>query len=344
MISKPKNLVSVSVKLALIASIGAGAALYGLAGVSSFAPGWVGVQTQTIGNTRGVIMDLTYGAGTYWIEPFTNDIDKYDARLKKKVMDNVPSATKDGQPVQSDITFETGLIRNGVPGLHKDVGKNWYEEVVLPAARAMIRTATASVDSDAIYTGEGRQEVAEILNTLLKGKFEVKGIRILANVRDIRFTKAEFINLLEEKANAAQKVIIEERNALAAVQIAKKVANTAEGIKQKTIKEAEAEAAKVTLASEAEKIRLTNIGAGSRLQKEEEAKGLLAMKTAEAEGRQLLADALGGEGGGRIVEIEWAQNMGPNVKVYGIPTGAPGTNSIMDLNGMLKGAFPGNPK
>jgi hypothetical protein len=51
----------------------------------------------------------------------------------------------------------------------------------------------------------------------------------------------------------------------------------------------------------------------------------------------LLNDALSGEGGARIVEIEWAQNLGPNVKVYGFPTGAQGTNSFMDVNGFFKG-------
>jgi hypothetical protein len=51
--------------------------------------------------------------------------------------------------------------------------------------------------------------------------------------------------------------------------------------------------------------------------------------------------AFDGPGGERIVEMAWAEHLGPNVKVMGIPTGVPGTGALMDLNGMLQGAFKG---
>ena len=52
-------------------------------------------------------------------------------------------------------------------------------------------------------------------------------------------------------------------------------------------------------------------------------------------------NAMDGPGGDKIVALKWAETLGPNVKVYGIPTGAPGTASMMDLNGILSGAFKG---
>lgn len=52
-------------------------------------------------------------------------------------------------------------------------------------------------------------------------------------------------------------------------------------------------------------------------------------------------EALSGAGGRELVSIEWAKNLGPNVKVYAIPTGAPGTTSLMDLNGIMQGALTG---
>lgn len=69
------------------------------------------------------------------------------------------------------------------------------------------------------------------------------------------------------------------------------------------------------------------------------AKGILAVGEARAKVRRLKNEAMIGPGGDKIVALEWARQLGPNVKVYGIPTGAPGTASIMDLNGILQGAF-----
>jgi hypothetical protein len=53
---------------------------------------------------------------------------------------------------------------------------------------------------------------------------------------------------------------------------------------------------------------------------------------------------LSGAGGSELVSIEWAKQLGPNVKVYAFPTGAPGTSSIMDLNGIMQGALTGGKK
>ena len=339
MIQKPKlNLKPIALGIAL-----GFASLYGVAGISSFDAGEVGVVVKQFGSSRGM-QEQTYTAGTYWIDPVMYDVFNYDARRHQEEMPEVKSGTKDGQPVISDISFEIWLTHNTIPELHESVGRNYYDEIVFPAARTAIRTATGSVVSDVIYTDEGREIVRERIDTMLNEKLNERGINVLTNVRKIDFVNKQFVQLLEQKAGAAQKVIIEERNAKAAVNIAIKVANTAEGEKQKVIKEAEASKQKTVLAAEAtrEEMRLT--GEGSKLQKEEEAKGLLAMKLAEAKGRRALADALGGEGGARIVEIEWAQNLGPNVKVYGFPTGSPGTTSVMDVNGFMDGITGKNVK
>jgi len=39
--------------------------------------------------------------------------------------------------------------------------------------------------------------------------------------------------------------------------------------------------------------------------------------------------ALSGSGGAELVSIAWAENLGPNVKVYGVPTGAEGTSTFL---------------
>jgi regulator of protease activity HflC (stomatin/prohibitin superfamily) len=254
----------------------------------------------------------------------------YDARLKQYAMDDTTASTQDGQPINVDVSLEIGLVGVNVPALHKDMGPNWFEQVVYPSAITELREATASVKSDEIYTGLGRANVQAVATKALADKYAKSGIRISVNVRDVTFTNKAYVQLLEAKAGAAQQEVIETRRAAAAVQEAIKVANIAEGEKQKRIKAAEAQKEEQRLAGE-----------GSREAKEEEARGNLALAKAEAEGVRLRREALSGAGGQELVQIEWARNLGPNVKVYGIPTGSPGTTNIMDLNGVLKGAFQG---
>lgn len=339
MISKPKlNLKPIALAVAL--SVGA---LYGVAGYTTLDAGEVGVLVQQFGSNRGM-QEQTYTAGTYWIDPVLYDVFSYDARSKQEEFAEVSAETKDGQPILIDVSFERSLIHDLVPQIHETVGKDYFDEVLEPAMRKTIRTATSSVDSSEIYTMEGRQSVSTLMDVNLKALFFDRGFIIKTNVRDIDFLNKAFVQQLEQKAIAAEKVIVEERNALAAIQTAIKVENLAEGEKQKRIKAAEANAAEVTLAAKADKERMQLTGEGSKLQKEEEAKGLLAMKLAEAKGNKALAQALEGEGGERIVEIAWAENLGPNVKVYGFPTGAPGTTSVMDVNGFMDGITGKNVK
>lgn len=315
-------------RLSAIFALAAIAVLYFIGGLTDVELGEVGLKIHAIGETRGQVDVLT--TGTQWVEPIGNDVVIYDARLKQYPVDDATASTEDGQPINVDASLEIGLISANVPNLHQNMGVAWFDQVVYPSAVAALRESTGSVMSDDIYTGVGRAEVQDKATKLLASKYEKSGIRIRVNVKDVTFTNKEYVKLLEEKAGAAQKEVIQTRLAAAAVQEAIKVANLAEGEKQKRIKAAEAER---------EERRLT--GEGSRLAKEEEAKGNLALALAEARGIEAKREAYAGAGGRELVEIEWARNLGPNVKVYGIPTGAPGTTNIMDLNGVLQGAFKG---
>jgi regulator of protease activity HflC (stomatin/prohibitin superfamily) len=302
--------------------------LYGLSGITHVELGEVGLSIKAVGGDRGSVEVLT--PGTQWVEPFSNDVVNYDARLKQYALDDTTASTQDGQPINMDVSLEIGLVSTFVPTLHKDMGPNWFENVVYPSAITEIREATASVKSDEIYTGEGRAKVQALATKALAEKYAKSGIRIAVNVRDVTFTNKAYVTLLEQKAGASQQEIIQTRQAAAAVQEAIKVANIAEGQKQKRIKEAEAQKEEQRLAGE-----------GSRAAKEAEAAGNLALALAEARGVAAKREALEGAGGERMVQLEWAKQLGPNVKVYAIPTGSPGTTSIMDLNGVLKDAFKG---
>lgn len=300
-------------------------ALYGIAGLTDIDPGEVGLQVKKIGANKGILPD-TLDTGLHWIEPFRYDVVTYDTRQRQYDITEMPSNTKDGQPINVDVSIEIGLIDKDVPALHERIGRHWYEQVVFPALRASIRNTTTYWLSDTVYTAEGRRDIQSRVQRELREHISPYGMTVAVNLRDIIFKNEDFVKTLEEKAKAAQRVTIEQRNAEAAAQTAIRVANIAEGEKQKRIKAGEAQR---------EELRLQ--GEGERLQKEEQAKGILAIARAQAEGTRLQVLAYGS--GQTYASVKWAENLGPNVKVWGVPTGSPGTSTVMDLNGLVQGAF-----
>lgn len=307
--------------------------LYLMAGITSISPGEVGIKIKMLdmfGDAPMGMQQETLDTGVYWIEPIAFDVSVYDVRQKQyeDKLTGMESQTKDGQPITVDISLEIGLVDAKVPYLHEKVGRNWFDEVVYPALRSAVRNNTTSQDSDVIYTAMGRAEVQARIQSILESHLSKYGITIFVNLRDVNFTNTAFIATLEKKAQESQNVIINERQALAAEHTAIKMANLADGEKQKRIKAAEAQR---------EELRLQ--GEGERLQKEEQAKGILAIAQAQAEGTRLQVNAYGS--GKTYASVKWAEHLGPNVKVWGVPTGTPGTSTLMDLNGLVQGAFGG---
>jgi len=291
--------------------------IYGMAGINIIEPGEVGVVVKNIGSNRGM-QEMTLDTGMHWLDPFVYDVIVYDTRYKQYDLQGVPAGTKDGQPITVDISFEIGLSDAGVPNLHETVGKDYFDQVVYPAARAAIRTATANKLSDEIYTGEGRAAIQVELTDGLQTRLESEGIRISANLRDISFQNTDFVRTLEEKAKAAQQETIQERLAAAARQEALKVKATAEGQKFKAIQEAEAIK---------EALRLQ--GEGERLKQEQIAEGIRAVGEAEADVIKMKANALMGNGGELYRDIEILGGLGQSVEYYGTPTGAEGTRTYI---------------
>lgn len=300
--------------LAVIAAIGG---LYGMAGINSIEPGEVGVVVKNLGTNRGM-QEITLNTGMHWLDPFIFDVIKYDVKLRQYQLDDVPASTEDGQPIQVDVSFEIGLIDSGVPNLHEAIGRDYFKQVVYPAARATIRTATANKLSDEVYTGAGRAEIQTEISDSLQNKLRDNGILITCNLRNIDFLNKDFVATLEEKAKAAQKEEIQRREAAAAKQEALKVQATAEG-----------EKFKVEQAAMAERIKLQLEGEGEYLKQAEIAKGILAVGQAEADVIKLKANALVGSGGQLYRDIEVLGGLGQAVEFYGVPTGAEGTSTYI---------------
>jgi regulator of protease activity HflC (stomatin/prohibitin superfamily) len=302
------------ISLAMLGVIGL---FYALAGWNTVEPGEYGIKIQQFGENKGVQKE-GLSVGTWWVDPTLFDVEVYDTKAHQYPME-IHSTTKDGQPVKVTVTFEISLQHDKVKDIHSLIGRDYYNRVVEPAARAAIRDALPTQLSDMVYTDEGRMLIQEsIVSDLAAKRIQARGILVSVNLQEVRFLNDDFLKVLERKASAAQYEEIQLREALAAAQEAIKVANVAEGEKQKRIKAAEAQR---------EEMRLE--GEGNRLRDEEAAAGILALRTAEAKGIELRRLALAGRGGAELVSIAWAENLGPNVKVYGVPTGAPNTNTFL---------------
>lgn len=304
--------------------------LYLIGGYTDVEPGDTAILIKKLGSNQGM-QPQPLRIGAHWVEPFMYDVVTYNYRARQmEEISELPANTGDGQPVKVYGSLQLSLNPEFVPVLHDKVGPDFYDRVVHPALIKTIKDQFPSQPSDVVYTTKGRVAVEKSINAELTRRFGRMGIIAEFNLKDAPFDDDTYVRTLKAKAQAVQQVEVNARQALAAAQDAVRVANIAEGEKQKRIKAAEAD-------REEQKLK----GEGQRLQKEEDAKGILALAKAEAEGTRLRREALEGSGGDRLVQIEWARNLGPNVKVYGIPTGAPGTSSILDLNGVLKGAFKG---
>ena len=320
-------------KLANQAALGAavlligGGLIFGMAGITDIAPGQGGVQIKMIGSDRGTQSEVL-STGTRWVNPITYDIAEYDTKKKQFTIQNMTAATKDGQPINIDISVEIGLTMNKLPYLHEKVGYEYFDQIVYPALRSSVRNATSGQKSSLVYTGEGRKFIQDSVLAAMSGKFTDYGIVVDVNLREVTFTNADFVAALEQKAVATEQEVIKKREAAAAEQEAIRLANVAEGVKQQDIKRAEAKSRAAALE-----------GIGLRKKLEQEAKGNLAIAKAAAEGTRLQVMAYGS--GKTYASVQWAKSLGPKLTVYGIPTGAPGTTSLMDINGMLQGKLGG---
>lgn len=297
---------------------------YALSGVTYVELHEGAFQQHTMGELAGKTEELRSGSYS-WIEPISNEVFIYNTR-NEQYADNLRNitdglATQDGQPLVADLSLDIGLERAKLGQLHTKYGPDWYDEIVYPLVRSQVRFGTGGVKSDKIYTLEGKQVVAKYINDQLEPLREY-GIMATVNIRRLDFTNDAFKAVLEDKAKAKQLELTEAYNAKKAIKTALKMENIAEGEKQKRIKAAEAD-------RQERKLR----GEGKRLELEEEAKGNLAMYTAEAEGTRLQVQAYGH--GSFYSQVKVAEAMGDNFQVWGIPTGAPGTNSFIGLDGII---------
>jgi len=312
------------------------------AGCAEVGPQEGGVRTTMIGLDTGFgegewfkkgIKSKPLSPGLYFSVPHMTVVDKYPVRELRYHMfkeadarrDDVAFKTKDGQIAWIDVTVRYRLLFEQLPQIHRNYGEDYLENIIRPTVRSLVNNKMGEYSAEQIYDGATRQAVAsEVRRLVNEGAEGQRGtLDIGLEVMEVLFRRFEFTQEYQEAIE--QKRIAAEEH-LAAVEWAKKREEEARGEKLAVIQQAEGQAEKVRKEAEADLY--------ARLK---EAEGIRKIGLAQAEAQEAMARAVGG--GDVLVRMEFAKNLAPDLKVWGVPTGQE-NNSILDLSGVFGSMFP----
>jgi prohibitin 2 len=154
--------------------------------------------------------------------------------------DSIEALTSDGQKVDIDVTIQYHLEAGRAAEVFQKVGIDYDEKIIRPEVRSVIREVVTGYESKQLFTLESRQKASKLMEETLRRKYENNFIVLDALLlRNVRFSDT-YLNAIEEKQVAEQKI-----------QKAEFEKQEAEIRKQRTIIEATAEAESIRLRGEA---------------------------------------------------------------------------------------------
>ncbi len=303
--------------------------------------GWVNVHPTEvaveINKVVGEIKPMPRGVGYHFFNRWITDMVIYRVNARAfpeqsmategKNEYNLELKTNDGQNVNVDLTVIYALDANKVPELHKSVGQNYEDQILLPEIRSEARLAIGRYSAEQLYQGEVRTQIQAMIKEKLTESLKLYPAILIQDtlLRHFAFSP-DFEHAIEQKKLAAQQVEINKQRAFAQQEEAKRQEAEALGSKLQAVQAAEGRAQAARIEADAERYKL-----------EQEAAGQLARYKAEAEGKRLLAEALGG--GQNVVALKFAEQIPSKLQIYAYPVGQQST-SIMDVSGIFQGMFP----
>lgn len=318
------------------------AAALAIWGCSEIGPQEAGVRTVMIGfeNGFGASNWLKRGTspnalspGLYINIPHVVNIDKYPVnelgydmfKENEQGRNDISFKTKDGQTAWIDVTVRYRLNPEKIPVLHREYGRLYLENVLLPTVRSYLSNELGQYSAEDIFDGRIRRNIStEVVNLINAGEEGRRGTQEIGlEVIDILLRQFEFTAEYQEAVN--QKKIASDQY-LAALDLAKKREAEAEGEKLAAVQEAEAHAERIRLEADAELY--------ARLK---ESEGILQVGKAQAEAQAAMVEALGG--GDILVKLEFAKSLSPKLQIWGVPTGQQNC-SLLDLSGIFGPLLP----
>lgn len=169
--------------------------------------GSVGVIYRPLGD--GVDLNRLYKEGFYLIWPW-NKVTVYSVRVQLKELD-LDLLTSDLLRTSVKVGFQFELNPLTVPMLHKYVGENYLDVLIVPQIVAVTRDKVAQFSSKMAYTGDVATVAKEITittdNTIID-KLSPPG---LTNVRLVRLSSVQLLNVTfpEDVQMAIQRKVVE---------------------------------------------------------------------------------------------------------------------------------------
>jgi regulator of protease activity HflC (stomatin/prohibitin superfamily) len=163
------------------------------------------VPTGQVGlmNTFGQIADKVLQPGFHIKSPATFIV--YISTQTQEFKETIQSPSKEGLPMDVDISVLYRIDPDQAKQLYQTVGENYKETVLIPPFRALIRTITAQYNAQDLYTGQ-RQAVATKMRDELAQAMASRGIVIEETpLRNIALP-ANLRQTIEGKLQAEQEV------------------------------------------------------------------------------------------------------------------------------------------
>ena len=151
------------------------------------------VVTIPAGNTGvqslfGKVKDDELSEGIHIINPFMS-VDKMSIRTEEYTMsgvtgegkrvgaDQISALTKEGLPIDLDITIQYRLVEDTASEVYRKLGLNYQEKIIRPVIRSVIREIIAQYDAKDVYS-EKRTEITSSIKESLVKAIEPRGILI----------------------------------------------------------------------------------------------------------------------------------------------------------------------
>ena len=124
-----------------------------------------GVLFRALG--EGTVTDKSWGEGLTVIFPW-DKMDLYDIKILA-AQDTIHALTQDGLSVHAEISYRYVVKLDSLGWIHKNVGTNYKETIIIPHVTASTRDVISRYRVDALFT-TGRKDIQEAMLTKVKNQ------------------------------------------------------------------------------------------------------------------------------------------------------------------------------
>jgi len=159
----------------------------------------------------GTDVEQAYDEGFHVIGPW-NTMYIYDVRFQNQ-SSKFDAHTSDGLNLRADVAFRFRVTRRNVPLLHKYIGEDYVEKLILPSLGARVREEVARHTPEEVYSTK-RLEIQQRIREYMRKEFEMDP------EADTLLQRVEFLELDEiflrdvELPESLQKAMVEKNQQL----------------------------------------------------------------------------------------------------------------------------------